>query len=529
MNSHPSMNSHAEPLGEPSLREAVPPPPQPLEIPQSVRQELEQVYQPATAEDFHAHRLRFDRQETLSFGPWGGRGKANTNPGSHGSGPYERKDEKDGEEALMAFDIEGMDSKTLPPGWRFEDGYVVMSKPKADYWELKNGCMIRHHVVPRRTHFDPGKLSQKELEHMAVPLQKLEKIRVTVKKTSSGIQHTTDSLSDGVKEVSQKPWTGISVFQVSKEAMREMGLTANDVQKAKQVAKQKQIQAQRHLKKEDTKNDLRERDMSLADKVAFQAAKVKELKSFFDNGVWSFETTKEADPSRTLTSRIILKWSKNEDGSPRAKARLVVRGYNDVDALAGQLDTASPASTRIARTLLLSISACSQWPGWSADVSTAFLHGLPQERKLWVKLPADALRILGGDENTRMFLHKPVYGQLDAPKRWFLEDADGSEAFDGFLMSWIPVCGGSTNSMRLSRDYSFADFYVFTLMTCLDVETQLPESMRRLRRRSNRPSISGAGKKNTAFEYCGSQMHQEEDGTWVTSHRDYIHKPSRCL
>ena len=91
------------------------------------------------------------------------------------------------------------------------------------------------------------------------------------------------------------------------------------------------------------------------------------------------------------------------------------------DALNGELDTASPAPTRLGRALFLSISASLGWCGWSADSSTAFLQGLPQERRLWVRLPADALRILGGDENTRMFLYKPVYGQLDAPKRWFLE------------------------------------------------------------------------------------------------------------
>ena len=109
------------------------------------------------------------------------------------------------------------------------------------------------------------------------------------------------------------------------------------------------------------------------------------------------------------------------DGSPRAKARLVVRGYADVDALAGSLETSSPASTRLGRNLFLSLSSCLGWTGWSADVSTAFLQGLPQERKLWVKLPSDALALLGADSNTRMFLHKPVYGQLDAPRRWFLE------------------------------------------------------------------------------------------------------------
>ena len=138
------------------------------------------------------------------------------------------------------------------------------------------------------------------------------------------------------------------------------------------------------MRKEQNKNDINERSLSLSDRLLFEQAKMKELKSFFDCGVWSFQTTKEADPERTLTSRILLKWSKNADGSPRAKARLVVRGYMDADALAGRLDTASPASTRLGRACLLSISACRGWCGWSADVSTAFLQGMPQERKLWV-------------------------------------------------------------------------------------------------------------------------------------------------
>ena len=110
---------------------------------------------------------------------------------------------------------------------------------------------------------------------------------------------------------------------------------------------------------------------------------MKELASFFENRVWTFETTREADPNRTMSSRMLLKWAKQPDGSPRAKARLVVRGYTDADALAGRLDTASPASTRLGRACLLSISANLHWCGWSADVTTAFLQGSPQERKLW--------------------------------------------------------------------------------------------------------------------------------------------------
>ena len=149
----------------------------------------------------------------------------------------------------------------------------------------------------------------------------------------------------------------------------------------------------------------------------FKEAKVKELKSFFDHGVWTFQTKSEADEARTLTSRIILKWSKHPDGSPRAKARLIVRGYN---ALAGQIPTSSPTTTRFSRSIVLSLAANLNWNMWTADVSTAFLQGRCQDRKLWVKLPNEALQLLGADQDTRMLLLKPI----DAPRGWYLEAVD---------------------------------------------------------------------------------------------------------
>ena len=122
-----------------------------------------------------------------------------------------------------------------------------------------------------------------------------------------------------------------------------------------------------------------------------------------------------------MTARMLLKWSKNEDGSPRAKARLIVRGYVDVDALPGSLETSSPTTTRLSRSFFLSLTSMLGWDLWTSDVVAAFLQGLPQERKLWVKLPAECLQLLGIPDDTRMLLVKPIYGQLDAPRRWYLE------------------------------------------------------------------------------------------------------------
>ena len=113
----------------------------------------------------------------------------------------------------------------------------------------------------------------------------------------------------------------------------------------------------------------------------------------------------------------------NPDGSPRAKARHVVATPMPMHLLASSIRLHQLQLQRDGRGCLLSISACLGWCGWSAGVATAFLQGLPQQRLLWVKLPLDAVRLLGGDENTRMLLHKPSYGQLDAPKRWHMEAA----------------------------------------------------------------------------------------------------------
>ena len=384
----------AEPGLSSTTNQPTPPTTQPSSLPQLDPLTVS-LYQPATDEDFTSHRRRFDMQETISFGPY-------RRQPQHQS-PYDKPPSAPdaADVAMTSFDIEDIETTALPPGWKFEDGYITLDDPVKDYGELKAGRLIRHHVVPRRALFDPRLLSARDQAHIPVPLDKIDPVRVTVCRNSDGIWHKSDLIDHGHGTISKIPWTGCTVFQINGETRRELGCYAYSAMTAKQIRK---------VRKATPKNEISERKLSLEDRLLFHQAKVKELKSFFDNGVWSFQTTKEADESRTLSSRMLLKWSKNADGTPRAKARLVVRGYADQDALNGELDTASPASTRLGRAMFLTLSACLGWCGWSADVSTAFLQGLPQERKLWVRLPADALRILGGNADTRMYLIKPVYG-----------------------------------------------------------------------------------------------------------------------
>ena len=301
-----------------------------------------------------------------------------------------------------------------------------------------------------------------------------------------------------------------------------------NVQNAKKVAQGVKNQHQRQqrrdgLKQAKNKGEVVEKHLTQAEKDMFFQAKVKELRSFFECGVWEFSHASEASPERTLTSRILLKWSHNPDGSPRAKARLVVRGFNDIDALRGNLETASPTTSRLSRSLLLSVSSNLRWRAWSADVSTAFLQGLPQERKLWLKLPGEALQILGATADTRMYLRKPVYGQLDAPRRWYLEavrrlkdlgwqqhaldpccfclydhNKDTSPALVGMLCLHVDdmLAAGDTNSqvyvdaeIALKKAFSFRTF-----------ETD-----------------------EKTLEYCGVKLERQDHG-WKVNQHDFIQK-----
>ena len=257
-----------------------------------------------------------------------------------------------------------------------------------------------------------------------IPVDRLDKVKVTLVHAADGKSrlYTDDSTDTTPPPGTTSAWTGCTIFQIDGTLRKEMAMYFGQhtiYTSAKQEAK-----SQKLAKAKKDKNGVNERTLGPQDRALFEEAKVKEFKSFFDHGVWTFNYKNDVDETRTLTARMILKWSKNPDGSPRAKARLIVRGYNDPDARAGQIVTSSPTTTRLSRNYILSLAANMGWSTWTADVSTAFLQGRPQSRKLWVKLPAECLQLLGADEDTRMLLLKPCYGQIDAPRGWFLEAVD---------------------------------------------------------------------------------------------------------
>ena len=441
----------------------------------------------------------------------------------------------------MAFNVEDMEQDSLPGDWCFkpETGYFELREGARvrDFWELKAGCLLRHHCHQRRTLFDPAGISD-----IPVPLDKLDNVRVTIHFDRDGSAKTfTDDFRNPQhhdKDLRQHQlpttWKGITVFQLNAETRKELNMFSSDsnhcyhVQNAKKVAQGLKNQHQRQQRRDVTKmaknkGEVVEKHLNQTEREMFHQAKVKELRSFFECGVWEFSTAEEATPERTLTSRILLKWSRNADGSPRAKARLVVRGFNDVDALMGNLETASPTTSRLSRSLLLSVSANLRWRAWSADVSTAFLQGLPQERKLWLKLPNEALQILGATANTRMFLQKLVYGQLDAPRRWFLEAVRRLKSLGWQQHALDPCCFCLINFKKESSP-------TLVGMLCLHVDDMLAagdpnskiyvDAETALKKAFDFRTFETDEK---TLEYCGVKL-ERHDHCWKVNQHDYIQK-----
>ena len=193
-------------------------------------------------------------------------------------------------------------------------------------------------------------------------------------------------------------------------------------------------QSTQHNKPPERKGEVKVRLLSPDDQALFVEAKRKELEQFFHNDVWEFATPAESqaatDARRVISARWVLTWKRTNEDKPeetpkyKAKARLVLRGFEDPDLLT--MKTAAPTASRLARMMLLTTSVWQSWKIWCGDVKAAFLSGANFDRIIVVRLPKDATPLVGDGQvdaqgNTHMRLKKSAYGLADAPVEWYGE------------------------------------------------------------------------------------------------------------
>ena len=249
-------------------------------------------------------------------------------------------------------DLIKADYLTLPPGWKLENGYLTLDECR-DEWALYGDKLVRRHYLPRNKLFDPTSKGV----NCPLPTHYLSKDRQTL---GTGNINKYDRWKQKKDEETTHSWTGRTVFKVlptfrllAKEAFY------NASQGHQTYIEPRTEQAEHSYTAaaagKTRKDQLNERQMTVADRLAFMEAKKKELESFFQNDVWEMILDDGSTPhDRILKAHFILKWTKWSNGEPRAKARLITQGFKDPDALSGQLSTDSPTLSRIGRNYILS-------------------------------------------------------------------------------------------------------------------------------------------------------------------------------
>ena len=490
---------------------------------------------PSSHETFEQKRRRHDLQETVYLRSRQPRRELSPDrPQEDRQKKRSRIDEPEiGMMAIQEMCMAGQRDLILPEGWTYDkntDEFVLGETQ--DYWSVEEGFLVRNHVVGRKETFQ---WDRDMVTSCPVKIEDLQPYKITVNQENSGLMmdEKFNSPSQGLGE---EAWMGATVFPLKKEKARAWNMPCVNMDKKVRKAKQKkglveesnEVSEEVFLstlpmkKKKDNAADLRESKMSLEDRLKFMEGKKAELASIFENGVWHLEASPETvDASRVMKARFVLKWANDGKGNLKAKARLVLQGFSDPDLLSGKLETSSPTLNRSSRQVMLAIMSIMGWTAAVADVSTAFLQGDPQRRELWAKLPKDACQLLNVPAGSLMKLVKPIYGQADAPKAWYVVAKRRLESV-GFMVHPLDGCmfrlfdeeGNLTAMIGLHVDDMF--------ITGDSTSKKYQETITWLKEQFSFKHWTEY-QEGKPLEFCGCEL-DKRDGMWILNQEKYIKK-----
>ena len=211
--------------------------------------------------------------------------------------------------------------------------------------------------------------------------------------------------------------------------------------------------------------------LSPAHRVLFGRAKGKEVNSFLSNQAVrkcmdSLEEKEAKDSGRLMRCRWVLTWKPTpeesmeealkevadkpdtttytDDGKKKAKARIVLLGFEHPDLLAEDHQTSSPVQAVLTRNLSYQMVMQNGWDIEGIDMSTAFLQTLPTEeqKRLWTTGVKELREALGIPEGGVMRILKDFYGSTTAPRNLWQNVNDtmvqlGATRINGDACFWL--------------------------------------------------------------------------------------------
>ena len=189
--------------------------------------------------------------------------------------------------------------------------------------------------------------------------------------------------------------------------------------------------------------------LPVCEKELFARAKTKEVDSFLKHEAVrrcldDAEVKKAYDSQRIVRARWVLTWkgtpleeledAKKDaqdnpktvftgDGAKKAKARIVLLGFEHPSLLDPSFKTSSPVQSTLGRNLLYSMSAQHQWPLEGLDLATAFLQTQATEadKEIWTTGVRELREALGIGEEGIMRILRNIYGSTTAPRGLWLD------------------------------------------------------------------------------------------------------------
>lgn len=212
---------------------------------------------------------------------------------------------------------------------------------------------------------------------------------------------------------------------------------------------------------------------------------------------------------KPISSKWVFKTKTNPNGSIRYKARLVIRGYQQVEGI-DYGETYAPVSKLSTFRLLIYLAAYYGWRIDHMDVVTAFLNPTIDRDNIYMRLPPRIEEIDARvDGSTIVRLLKALYGLKQAPRLWF-------ENIHAFLLS-IGATQSTTDPNLYMRGGALILLYVDDILI-INMVQGAGEEVKQLLQAKYRMSDLG-----TARRFLGIQIEQTETGITL-SQADYLTK-----
>ena len=181
----------------------------------------------------------------------------------------------------------------------------------------------------------------------------------------------------------------------------------------------------------------------------FKRAKHKEVDSFIKNEAVrrcldSKEVAEAYNSNRILKARWVLTWKNispdekeealldrqqnsnttvNQQATKKAKARIVLLGYQHPSLLDRGFKTSAPVQSTLGRNLLYVLATTHQWELNGLDLATAFLQTQPTEAdsRLWTTGVEELREALGVPHDSVLRILRNIYGSTTAPRGLWLD------------------------------------------------------------------------------------------------------------